>query len=236
MAIPEEKIQEVMSSLMGTEQTDMPDNSDSSGEEPEPKIKITDSKGLKTGDYSKKHIEGIIKAAKHVGIDPYSALALALQETGIGQAKIKMRRGLKQAPFAMVHDFSPEQQKELDDTEKSTGIGTDYLKLAIALRDKLKYAERLGFKDEAAKLQAYNGYGFITKKNFGGAEKAYGVPIGAGIDMKKNPLYGKRLIELKSDIAKNKDILALMGSPKPASTTTSKDIFNKVKTEELAGR
>lgn len=180
----------------------------------EPKISIKDSAGLKSGNYSKKHIEGIVQASKEIGIDPYQAIALALQESGIGSAKLKMRMGSVQAPLAMVHDFEPAQQKELDETSKRTGIDPEYLKLAITLRDKLKYGKQLGFNDEASQLQAYNGYGVINKHNFGGGDKAYGVPIGEGIDMKKNPLYGKRLVSLKSDIANNSEIRGIVeGKP-----------------------
>lgn len=194
------------------------------GGDPSEKIRIVDSKKLKTGDYSRKHIEGIIKASQAVGINPTTALALALQESGLGTAMIKMRRGKVPAPLAMVHDFSESQQKELDEKAKSTGIDPEYLKLGIALRDKMKYAQQLGFKDEASQLQAYNGYGFITKKNFGGADTAYGVPIGEGIDMKKNPLYGKRLLELRADIAKTKEIQDLLGTPKPPLKSPSQVI------------
>lgn len=176
----------------------------------EEEITISDPKGLKTGKYSKSHINGIIKASRIIGVDPNTAVALALQESNLGKAKIKTRRGEVQGPLAMVNQFSDEQQKELDEKAKTTGVGPEYLKLAIALRDKLKYADQLGFKDEASKLQAYNGYGMITQKKFGGTEKAYGIPIGAGLDMKKNPLYGKRLLELKEGIAGNKDISNLV--------------------------
>ena len=175
-------------------------------EKKEPEIKIVDAKGLKTGSYSKAHIDGIIKASRIVGIDPRSAIALALQESNLGKAKTKGRRGVRDAELAQVNQFSESQQKELDKKAAETGVGADYLKLAIALRDKMKYAEVLGFQDEASKLQAYNGYGMITKDKFGGTDKAYGVSIGSGIDMKKNPLYGKRLLELKKDISQNEEI------------------------------
>jgi len=179
----------------------------------EPKIGIKDSQGLKSGRYSKKHIEGIIAASKAVGADPYQALALGLQESGLGTAKLKRRLGKVDAPLAMVHDFEPAQQKELEDTAQKTGIDPEYLKLAIVLRDKVKYGKQLGFTDEASQLQAYNGYGTI-KKAIGGPTKMYGVDIGDGLDMKKNPLYGKRLVALKYDIANNPEIRELIeGKP-----------------------
>lgn len=184
-------------------------------EPPEAMIDIVDSKKLKSGKYSKKHIEGLSKAAKLAGVKPEYMIALALQESNLGKAKERSGRSrgevrTKVKPsLAQVNDFSEFQQKELDELAKKSGIDPLYLKPAIALRDKLKYATQLGFKDEAAKLQAYNGYGVLTKKQ-AGSGTAYGVPIGEGIDMKKNPLYGKRLLELSRDIATNKEIAKLL--------------------------
>lgn len=199
------------------------------GEEPEPKINIKDSRGYKSGSYSRKHIEGIIKASKAVGIDPYQALALTLQESEFATAKPRKFRGggISTPTLGQIMDFEPAQEKELDEKSKTTGIDPMYLKVAIALRDKIKYAKQLGFKDEASQLQAYNGYGTITKRTFGGADKAYGVPIGEGIDMKKNPLYGKRLVELKNDISSIPEIKKMVGTnqsinsgqPNPLSVT-----------------
>jgi hypothetical protein len=182
------------------------------GDPNDPKIKLSDSKKIKSGAFSKKHIEGIIRASREVGIDPNKALALAWQESGFATEKGKTgRRGFVATPsLGQVHDFEPAQEKELQEVSQKSGIDPMYLKVVIALRDKIKYAKQLGFKDEASQLQAYNGYGTITKKQFGGADKAYGVPIGEGINMKKNPLYGKRLLELASDISKNKEVYDLV--------------------------
>jgi hypothetical protein len=173
-------------------------------------IPIKDSSGLKSGKYSKATIQGIIKGAKATGVDPFQALALSLQETGLGTAMVHGRRGKFAVPIGQTHDFSDQQQQELDALNQKTGIDPEYLKLGIALRDKLRYAKQLGFNDEASQLQAYNGYGTLTKEKLGGADKAYGVPVGNGIDMRKNPLYGKRLVQLKNDLMANKDISSLI--------------------------
>jgi hypothetical protein len=212
------------------------------GDPNEPKIKLKDSKNLKSGEFSKKHIEGIINASKALGIDPYQALALAWQESGFAKPTGKKgRRGGEIVPdLAQIMDIEPAQQKEVEEKSKSTGIDPMYLELGIVLRDKIKYGKQLGFKDEASQLQAYNGYGTITKKTFGGANKAYGVEIGEGINMKKNPLYGKRLLELKSDIANHPEIKKMVGSyvsPKPQPPPTgdiSADIFNKVQYQQTS--
>lgn len=182
-------------------------------EQVEELIEIKDSKGLKSGKYPKKHIEGIVRASQEVGVDPAAAVALALQESNLGTAVTKGRRGVRQADLGQVNQFSEAQQSQLLEKSQRTGIGEDYLKLTMALKDKLDYAKRLGFTDEASQYQSYNGYGTITRDKFGGADKAYGVPIGEGIDMRKNPLYGKRVLGLKSDIAGNEEIDKIIKRP-----------------------
>ena len=182
--------------------------------DPEPKIKLSDTRKLKSGEYSKKHIEGIIKASSAVGIDPTRALALAWQESGFANktGKKGRRGGAIVEDLAQIMDFEPAQEKEVNEKAASTGIDPQYLKLAVVLRDKMKYGKQLGFNDEAAQLQAYNGYGTLTPRQFGGATRAYGVDISGGVSKKKNPLYGKRLIELASDISKNKEISDMINS------------------------
>jgi len=89
-------------------------------EDNEPKIGYVDPKGHKTGKYPKRHVEGIIKASKVLGIDPYQALALGLQESGFTTEKGKIgRRGFVATPsLGQVHDFEPAQEKELQETMK----------------------------------------------------------------------------------------------------------------------
>lgn len=173
-------------------------------------IDLRDSKGVKAGKYSRAKIMSAIKAARAVGVDPAQYLALGWQESDLGNAKVKGRRGSWDAPFAMAHDIDDNQQKEIEALAQKTGVDPLILRGAVALRGKLQYAKQLGFKDEASALQAYNGYGTITPKQFGGATQAYGVDISNGVDMRKNPLYGKRLLELKQDILKNKAIQQLL--------------------------
>lgn len=189
-------------------------------------ISLKDSKGIKKGNYSKDKITGLIKAAKAVNVDPHQLLALAWQESDLGgdvknqpvddpNVIIGRGKGRSSGSIGQIKDFSEGQYKEMSDIAAKTGINSGYLKTAIALRDKLKYAKQLGFNDEAMALQAYNGYGKLTPpKDASGKvvpKKYYGQLVGEeGIDMKKNPLYGKRLIELKNDLMKNKDIQSLI--------------------------
>lgn len=176
----------------------------------DPEVFIKDSTGAKSGKYPRATIQNIVAASKATGVDPYQALSLALQESGLGTAQVKGRRGKFAASLGQIHDFSDAQQKELDKLAASTGIDPEALKLTIALRDKINYARALGYTSEPSLLQAYNGYGTITPATFGGATTAYGVDISKGVSLKQNPLYGKRLVQLKNDLLANEYIQSLL--------------------------
>jgi hypothetical protein len=189
-----------------------PDTTGDVGGEDDPKAQVfvKDSLGLKSGKYSKNTIRNIVAGAKATGVDPLQALALSLQESGFGTATVKARRGTTTASLAQIKDFSDQQEKEVNQLSKKTGIDPEYLKLGIVLRDKLAYAASKGFTTEPEQLQAFNGYGTITPASFGGATKAYGVDISNGINLRDNPLYGKRLVQLKNDLMANDYIQSLL--------------------------
>lgn len=175
-------------------------------------ISIKDSAGIKSGQYPKARMVSIIKAAKAVGVDPYQALALGLQETGFATHKNQTGGGGRRNRSSLGSvdmNLFDDKDRDVMAQMQQQGHDGDSIALALALKKKLAYAKQLGYKDEAMQLQGYNGYGTITKDMFGGADKAYGVPIGTGIDMKKNPLYGKRLVQLKKDLMGNKELAAL---------------------------
>lgn len=176
----------------------------------DPTVFIKDSKGIKSGKYPRAPIQNLFAASKATGVDFVEAVALALQESGLGTAEVKGRRGKFPALLGQIHDFSDAQQKELDALVEKTGIDPDALKLTIALRDKINYGKSLGFTSEPSLLQAYNGYGTITPKSFGGATTAYGVDISKGVSLKDNPLYGQRLVQLKNDLMQNEYIQSLL--------------------------
>lgn len=209
-------------------------------------IDLKDSKGIKGGKYYKKNIQGLIKAAKVVGVDPHQLLALGWQESNLGGSEQDVREtkekeaklsGIKTEKGRTWHDRSKmnigqvngiDNPQELAELATKTGISNEYLAPALALRDKLKYAKHLGFNDEAMALQAYNGYGVIpAQKDANGnvvPTKYYGQNVPAeGLNMRQNPLYGKRLLELKSDLSKNKYINSLIdeNTDLPVPTATS---------------
>jgi hypothetical protein len=95
----------------------------------------------------------------------------------------------------------------------------EYQDFINAYKLKMKEADRLGIKDPATRLQIYNGFGKVypsTEKDYHGfnMKKIYGVPVPKeGIDMKKNPLYGKQVIDIRDNVlAKNPEYLQYIDS------------------------
>jgi hypothetical protein len=160
----------------------------------------------KIADTSRLHIKAdieplkhIIKVAKENGVDPYTALALAHQETlfkpEYGDNPFNLLSGGRLKPETADSDMVDLSMKELG--------------------DKFAMAKRLGKKSEAEMLQAWNGYGKIGKSSFAGQKdtnRVYGVDVSTNpIDMNKTPLYGQRVIDIRDNILKkNPDIVKLV--------------------------
>jgi hypothetical protein len=165
---------------------------------------------LLSGEYDGERMENIVKASKRYGIDPYTALAIDLQETGLG----------KRSPGSIGHtmmDFRQMIPTKMPSEEESD----EYDMYARAIATKMQYADKLGIKDPLVRLQAYNGLGKIfpeTEQNYHGfkMKKIYGVPVPkGGIDMRKNPLYGKRVSDIRDNILrKDKNLDAYIRSVK----------------------
>lgn len=146
---------------------------------------------------SPKMISRIIKSAKENGVDPYTALAVAYQESGI---KSDPNNGINLFG-ALGHGF------DRDNDPVELGIKM--------LKDKLNYGKRLGKKTESEILQAYNGYGKLKydEKNtshHAPPKQMYGLDISHGIDFAKNPIYGKRVIDIRDNILKKNPEIAKM--------------------------
>jgi hypothetical protein len=149
---------------------------------------INPNSDIVTGKYDKKVIRNLALAASKYNADPYTNIAVGLQESKLGTTDGNIGHIIGK------HDTKFTGREEED--------------LVSILQDKLRYAKRLGIEDEATMLQAYNGLGKITpqtEKGYHGFEmaKIYGVPLPKeGIDMRKNPLYGKRVIDLRDNVIK----------------------------------
>lgn len=149
---------------------------------------INPNSDIVTGEYDKRVIRNLALAASKHYADPYTSVAVGLQESKLGTTDDNIGH------ITGKHDTKFTGSEEED--------------LVSILQDKLGYAKKLGIKDEATMIQAYNGLGKIfpqTEKGYHGFEmkKIYGVPVPkSGIDMKKTPLYGKRVIDLRDNVIK----------------------------------
>lgn len=141
----------------------------------------------------------IIAIAKSKGIDPYTALAIAHQETGLSQDQDEGN------PFHIVGGTN-----DPGDLDGSIKESIDLLK------SKFDYARKLGKRNEADIIQAYNGYGKVGKGTEGYGGKIYGLDVtNQPIDMNQNPVYGKRIIDIRDNILKaNPEIVKLVDSTK----------------------
>jgi hypothetical protein len=162
--------------------------------------------GQASGHYDKGKITNIIKAAKKVGVDPNLALSVALQETKIGKTNPTSIGNIR----SLYYGKAPE------------GLDQQAYELAKTLKDKMDEGKKLGFTDQALLIQMYNGLGKLgptmrvmnnSGKMVGVPEKYYGVEVTDKnpLDLRKNPLYGKTILDISENvIKKNKDIQELI--------------------------
>lgn len=152
---------------------------------------INPNADLKSGYYDDATIRRIVEAAYRHGVDPYTAVSIGLQETGLGKTDDNIG-----------HVTGPQAEKDL-------GAKSEEEYFVLTIKDKMKYADKLGIKDDLTRIQAYNGLGNVyptTESGYHGfnMQKIYGVPLTKkGINMRKNPLYGKRVVDLRENVIKN---------------------------------
>jgi len=160
------------------------------------KIRATTGKPVRPkydliGDkYQLNNIDDIMQYARHKGLtkeDLWNLAAIEMQETGWG----------KRSEGTVGHVLG------------NYGGNDDAENFVNAYIAKKAEAKRLGITDPAKILQIYNGTGIVrkdTEKDVHGYEmkKIYGVSIPKeGIDMSKNPLYGKQIIDIRDNVLKN---------------------------------
>jgi hypothetical protein len=153
------------------------------------KIKIVDNRktdnitGLPLSDKFRKHAEidtgvaeMIVESANKHKVDPYAALAIGLQETGF-------------RPDSMTNPFM------LGNYDQYGDIIDESMKF---MSDKNRYAKKLGKTTDEDVIQAFNGYGKV--KNAG---IMYGIDTNSTpIDMNLDPVYGKRIVNLRDSVIK----------------------------------
>jgi len=126
----------------------------------------------------------IIDSSLAENYNPYNALSVAFQETNMGEVDgnpfhVITRKGESRHPDSIINGIQ-------------------------VLKEKEKLASRLGLNSEEYKFQAFNGLGKLfpsTERGYDGGGDRYGVHIPEeGISMRENPLYGKRIIDIRNNI------------------------------------
>jgi hypothetical protein len=143
-----------------------------------------------TGDYNSVPLDKTLREAKRQGLskeDMWNLSSMALAEAGLGKKTYNIG------------------QVTASPGEEGTPGPYEFVHAYI---EKMKDADRLNLTDPAARLQIYNGNRMITPKTerkLRGYDMnmAYGVPIPKeGISMKKRPLYGINVLDVKNNVIK----------------------------------
>jgi len=160
---------------------------------------INPNTDLVSGKYDTRLIDETLKAAKSYGLsedDAWNLAAIGLQETGWGR----------------VDD-------NIGHIKDGVGIGDTENEFLNAYVNKMREADRLKITDPELRLQVYNGLGVIrpeTEQRYHGfkMKKIYGVPVPKeGISMRKNPLYGKQVIDIRDNVLKkNPEVVSYIES------------------------
>ena len=146
------------------------------------------------------YIKTVVATARKHDIDPYTALAINLAETRFAD---------KTNPF-MLGNYNP-YGDVVDQSMKY-------------MSEKQKYARSLGKKKEEEIIQAWNGYGVIRGKGF-----MYGIDTNkTPIDMNANPVYGKRVLDLRESVLKrNPEITGLVEQVLSTNPAYEYKLFNQ---------
>lgn len=169
----------------------------------------------RTGEYDYEMIANIIKAAKDEGVDPNTALAIGLQESGLGSQGENVGQ-VNWGTLKQNTERYNEYQKAVGSSKED--VYKDARSLAFMLRKSAEDADKAGYTadkfDEGQRLQAYNGYGKIGANNDIGAKQLYGIDLTKNtIDMAKTPLYGKTIVDVRDNIIKaNAEIQELINA------------------------
>jgi hypothetical protein len=207
----------------------------------ETKIKIKDTRkvdaatGKLLGEYNRMDadvdpglVRMIVDSANKHGVDPATALSIGLNETGLSLPKVQPVGNTKYAPLVnsdpykranpfMVGGTDELPGKDIAEEREKNGDIDTFFKI---FNERLKTGKRLGKKDEASLIQAYNGYGKINKGTL------YGINTEESpIDFNENPVYGKRILDIRDNIIKNNpELMAMIANPpqqKQVSTDNS---------------
>jgi hypothetical protein len=157
---------------------------------------INPNKDLVGGQFEDTIPIEIIKSSYKHGVDPGTALSVGLLESRMGTTDPNVGH-------IMVDPYSDYMPSAED--------------MVLMIKQKQEYAKKLGYTDPLLQLQAYNGLGVLSNKKGEIGKYAYGLPIPKeGIDLRQNPLYGKKAKNVRdSVIMQSPDLIRLMDYYKP---------------------
>jgi predicted methyltransferase len=128
-------------------------------------------------------------------------LAIGIQETGFSP-------DYADNPLRLFNTMV-KSQEDLDYVD-SDPIGFSLKKLS----EKFAYAKKLGKKTDEDIIQSWNGYGKLKAGTEDIKNTAYGIDISKEpLDMNKNPVYGKRVKDIRDNILKkNPEVVEIINS------------------------
>jgi hypothetical protein len=163
------------------------------------------------GNVDKAYIQEIAREAAKAGIDPYTMLAINLQETGINgnpteSDKYEQSQWIDN-PYRIR--FNMKDTKGEMDKYKSNPAGY----VANTMNEKFTRAKKMGKVSDEDTIQSWNGYGKLGAGNDTGSHIVYGQDVSKNpIDMNTNPVYGKRIVNLRDSVIKqNPEIRKIVG-------------------------
>lgn len=174
--------------------------------------KINPNKDLLGGNYDTERINKIVQYAKLYGHNPYDLIAIDLQETKLGktgldnEAKRSLNVSKNQRKDSPGHLIMSEEDMTVKSKSGKYGDDWEYDDFARGYGTKVNAAKKAGLTSDVDIYQTFNGRGKVfpsTESDYHGynMKQIYGVDIPTGgIDMKKNPLYGKRIKDIKENI------------------------------------
>lgn len=183
--------------------------------------KLSDTKRLSTKTDSQT-IKDIVHSSIQHKIDPYTMLAIAMNESGISGEEGNPMHAFDETGHVITSGSHAEDLQLLDTVMKK-------------FTDKMKIADNLNKKSEADRIQAYNGYGKVGSHTEGEHKSYYGIDVSKEpIDMNKNPVYGKRIIDIRDNIIKkNPELVKLVEDEKRNAIFSGvKDYNTKLTSEE----
>jgi len=165
---------------------------------------VTDTNKL-SYDADPSLIKEIIGKSIKYGVDPFTSLAMAHQETGYALPKPNkyFPDPIKAANPFMVSskDEFPNKQK-IGEWMQSNPDANSIDAFMTLYKDKIAKAQKMGKKDEASQIQGWNGYGKIPAGSYGTDKE---------IDMSADPIYGKRIIDIRDNVVKkNPEIVKMV--------------------------